>query len=206
MVKLTTYELRLIAGKRGIKNYQNISKETLLNTLDKSERIIENLSKNGLKGIARMQNLSLHELEQITEMNHLSKNKLEQIAKNRRIKNYKDMSKENLLIALLKSNQSHTELRKNEDNNNTEIEETIKIFNKLRNNFSKKEIKKIRRKFYLKEYFKEYLKKLEQKDSLTKQEKQNKERFAEALKKIEEHLKKVKRRFKQIKNTSIQYY
>ena len=49
MVKLTTYELRLIAGKRGIKNYQNMSKEKLLKTLDKSERIIENLSKNGLE-------------------------------------------------------------------------------------------------------------------------------------------------------------
>ena len=59
------------------------------------------------------------------------------------------MSKEDLLIALLKSNQSHTELPKCKDNN-MEIEETKKIFNELRNNFSKEEIKKIRRKFYLK--------------------------------------------------------
>ena len=35
------------------------------------------------------------------------------------------MSKENLLIALLKSNQSHTELLRGEDNN-TEIKETKK--------------------------------------------------------------------------------
>ena len=70
-------------------------------------------------------------------MNNLSKNKLEQIAKNRRFKNYKNMSKENLLIALLKSNKSHTELRTGKDNN-AEIGETKKIFNKLRNNFSKK--------------------------------------------------------------------
>ena len=126
MIKLTTYELSLIPGKRGIKNYQNMSKEKLLSTFDKSERIIENLSKNGLKGIARMQNLSLHELEQITEMNHLSKNKLERIAKNRRIKNYKDMLKENLLIALLKSNKSYTELRSRGEDNNTEIKETKK--------------------------------------------------------------------------------
>ena len=35
MVNLTTYELRLIAGKRGIKNYKNMSRENLLNALDK---------------------------------------------------------------------------------------------------------------------------------------------------------------------------
>ena len=34
------------------------------------------------------------------------------------------MSKEDLLIALFKSNKSHTELRRSEDNNNTEIEQT----------------------------------------------------------------------------------
>ena len=82
-------------------------------------------------------------------------------------------------------------VRKSE-NNNTETEETKKIFNELRNNFPKERIKKIRRKFYLKEYFKEYLKKLEQKNSLTKQKKQKKERCVEALKKIEKYLKKLK--------------
>ena len=102
MVKLTTHELRLIAGKKGIKNYQNMSREKLLSTLDKSEHITKNLSKNGLKQIARMQNLSLNELEQIKKMQNLSKNKLRQIVKNRRIRNYKNMSKEDLLIALLK--------------------------------------------------------------------------------------------------------
>ena len=45
MVKLTKYELKLIAGIRGIKNYQNMSEEKLLSTLDKSERTTENLSK-----------------------------------------------------------------------------------------------------------------------------------------------------------------
>ena len=68
-----------------------------------------------------------------------------QVAKNRHFKTNKNTSKEDLLIALFKSNQSHTELRKSEDNN-MEIRETKKLFNKLRNNFSKEEIKKIRRK------------------------------------------------------------
>ena len=39
-----------------------------------------------------------------------------------------------------------------------------KIFNELRNNFLKEEIKRIRRKFYVKESTDKYLKKLEEKD------------------------------------------
>ena len=150
MVKLTKYEVKLIAKNRCIKGYQSMSREKLLNILDKSERINENLSKNGLERIVRMQNLSLNKLQQIERMNNLLLNELKQIPNTRSIKNYKDMPKEDLLIALLKSNQSYTEFRKSKDNN-TEIGETKEIFNELRNNFSKEEIKKIRRKFYEKD-------------------------------------------------------
>ena len=45
MVNPTTYELRLIARSRGIKNYQNVSREKLLSTLDETEGIFENPSK-----------------------------------------------------------------------------------------------------------------------------------------------------------------
>ena len=124
-----------------------MSRKKLLSILDKLERITKNSSKNGLNKIVKMQNLSLNELEQIERMNNLLLNKLKQIAKIRHIKNYEDMSKEDLLIALLKSNKSHTELWKSEYNN-VEIRETKKLFNELRNNFSKEEIKKIRRKLY----------------------------------------------------------
>ena len=54
MINLTTFELKLIAGKRGIKNYQNMSREKLLSTLDESEHILKNLSQNGLEQIARI--------------------------------------------------------------------------------------------------------------------------------------------------------
>ena len=73
MINLRKYELKLIAGNRGIKNYQNMLKEGLLNAIVKSERITENLSQNGLERIARMQNLSQSELEEITEMENLLK-------------------------------------------------------------------------------------------------------------------------------------
>ena len=44
MVKLTKYELRLIARNRGIKNYQSMSKEKLLDANLKYDRITKNLS------------------------------------------------------------------------------------------------------------------------------------------------------------------
>ena len=96
MINLTKYKLKLIVGNRGIKNYQNMSKEELLNAIVKSKRITENLLKNGPEEIARMENLSLKELEQIERMVNLSLNKLKQIAKARRIKTRKDASKGDL--------------------------------------------------------------------------------------------------------------
>ena len=93
-----------------------------------------------------MQNLSQNELEQIKRMKSLPKNELEQIAEMRRIKNYKNMSREELLLALLKSEQSHAEFYKRKSNN-AEIEETRKIFNEIRNKFSKSVIKEIRKSY-----------------------------------------------------------
>ena len=49
MVNLTTHRLRLIAEKRGIKNYKNMSREKLLSTLDESEHNFKNMSQNGLE-------------------------------------------------------------------------------------------------------------------------------------------------------------
>ena len=99
-----------------------------------------------------MQNLSLNELVKIERMNNLSLNALKQIVIARNNKNYKDMLKEDLLIALIKSNDSHAELLKSGDNSNTEIGETKKLFSKLRSIFSLKEIKEHRRKLYKKEW------------------------------------------------------
>ena len=92
-------------------------------------------------------------------MNNLPQNVLEQIATVRHIKNYKDISREDLLIALLKSNQRHTELLKIDDSN-TEIGDTKKLFNNLRNNFSREEIKKHREKFHKKEWLYNHLKEI----------------------------------------------
>ena len=59
------------------------------------------------------------------------------------------MSNEELLIALLKSVQSHAELYKSKSNN-AELEETRKIFNEIRSKFSKSMIEEIRKELYKK--------------------------------------------------------
>ena len=64
-----------------------------------------------------MQNRSQNDSYQITEMLNLSRNELEQIEKMRPTKNYKNMSKEGLLIALLKSGCSKKKLHKSNSDN-----------------------------------------------------------------------------------------
>ena len=48
MINLTKYELKLITGKTGKKNYQNMSEEKLLDAILEYDRIAENLLQNGL--------------------------------------------------------------------------------------------------------------------------------------------------------------
>ena len=57
-----------------------------------------------------MRNLSQNKFNQIAEMRGLSRDELKQIGKIRRIKNYENMKKEDLIKSLLKSKQSIAEL------------------------------------------------------------------------------------------------
>ena len=102
-----------------------------------------------------MQNLSQNEFNQITFMHGLSRDELEQIAKIRRIENQEDMKKEDLIISLLKSKEKVAELF---NDNNNEISDTRRIFNKLRDILPKKDKQKIKDKLYKTEQ--EYLRKL----------------------------------------------
>ena len=109
----------------------------------------------------------------------------------RSIKNYKNMSKEELLIALLKSKQSHAELYKIKSNN-VEIEETKNFFNELRSRFSKLKIKEIRKKL--------------QKNEEKKVKKYQKEQHAKELKQILKLLEKLQENFKKYHNKDDQGY
>ena len=93
-----------------------------------------------------MQNLSQNEFNQITKMHNLSRDELQRFAKIRRIKNYEDMKKEDLIISLLKSRERIAELFN--DNNNNEIIDIRKIINRLRYILSKQDRKEIKDKLY----------------------------------------------------------
>ena len=110
MVRITEYKLRKTAKNKGIIGYQNKTKKELLRIIYKLKRITERFSSYAFNKIVKMQNLSLDKLKKIEIMNNLSQNELMQITKNRHIKNYQDMLREDLLIALSKSIKSHTEL------------------------------------------------------------------------------------------------
>ena len=88
-----------------------------------------------------MQNLSQNEFNQIAVMRGLSRDELEQIAKIRRIKNYEDMKKEDLIISHLKSKERIAELFNDKSNNlyDNEISEIRRILNKLRDILPKKD-------------------------------------------------------------------
>ena len=85
-----------------------------------------------------MQNLSENEFNQIAEIRGQSRDKLERIAKIRRIKDYEEMTKENLMISLLKSKQSIAELFNSNNNNNNnnlydnKISDIRRILSRLR--------------------------------------------------------------------------
>ena len=90
-----------------------------------------------------MQNLSQNELNQIAEMRNKSRDELEQIAKIRRIKNYEEMSKEELIISLLKSKQSIAELFNN-NLDDDKISDIRRILNRLRGILPKRYRKEIK--------------------------------------------------------------
>ena len=188
MVKITEYKLRKTAKNKGIIGYQNKPKKELLRVIYKLKHSTDNLSGNRINKIVNMQNLSLNELTKIEKMNNLSLNALKQTAIARNIKNYEDMSKEDLLIALTRSNERHTELLKVGDSN-TEIGETKKLFNKLRSNFSLKEIKEHREEFHKKEL---RYKQLKEKDSLTKEEKKELKNIMNYFEDLKENFSKIK--------------
>ena len=79
-------------------------------------------------------------------MYDLSRDELEQIAKVRGVKNYEDIKKEDLLISLLKSKESKSELFN--DNNNNEISDIKRILNRQRDILSKKDRKEIKDKLH----------------------------------------------------------
>ena len=95
------------------------------------------LFEKGLKKITKTQNLSQNEFNKIVKMHNLSRNELEQFVKIRRIKNYEDMKKEDLIISLLKSKETTAELF-NDNHHGNKINDMRRIINRLRDILPKK--------------------------------------------------------------------
>ena len=159
---LNQFQNGLMRKKNTSKSRTNIVKNILQNKIKKIKKKNVNLLQNtrahvkkrkrlfvkGLKKIAKTQNLSQNEFNQIAEMRGQSRDELEQIAKIRRIKNYEEMTKEELIISLLKSKQSIAELFNNNNLYDNEISDIRRIFNRLRDILPRKYRKEIKDKLY----------------------------------------------------------
>ena len=93
-----------------------------------------------------MQNLLQNELNQIAEIRGQSRDEYDQIGKIKRIKNYEEISKEELIISLLKSKLSIAELFNN-NLNDDKISDIRRILNRLRYILPKRYWKKIKKSF-----------------------------------------------------------
>ena len=109
IIELTRKEYILVAKSRGIKEPQNMSTEELLNTLRiyHSKRKVKNnskkLSKIKLEKITKIQNIWKNELSKAEKLQNKSIDELRWFARLRRTKNYDNLTKEDLIISLLKS-------------------------------------------------------------------------------------------------------
>ena len=115
IVMLTKKEYNLIAKNRGIKKPQNMSTEELLNTLSRYDsrcKVKSNrrkLFKMKLEKIAKIQDILKNELRKAEKLQNKSIDEFCGIAELRRIKNYDNLTKEDLIISLLKSESNPAE-------------------------------------------------------------------------------------------------
>ena len=144
-----------------------MSTKELLNTLSRcdSRRKVKNnckkLSKIGLENITKIQNISKSKLNQAEKLQRKSIDELKGITRLRRIKNSEKLTKEELIIALLKSESSALENNfMKHFNNNTDDDDAFddKIrgklcdinmtFSRLGNIVTNKDRKKFKREIY----------------------------------------------------------
>ena len=106
IIEFTRKEYDVIAKIRSIKEPQNMSTEELLNTLsryDSKRKLKSNRRKLlKIKLIAKIQHISKNELRETEKLQNKSIDELRGIATLRRIENYDNLTREDLIISLLK--------------------------------------------------------------------------------------------------------
>ena len=162
IIEFTRKEYDLIAKNRGIKEPQNMSTEELLNTLsryDSKRKVKSNrrkLLKIKLEKIAKIQNISKNELNKAEKLQNKSIDELRGIARLRRIKNYDNLTKEDLIISFLKSESNPLERNYMKYFNNSTSDDKIKykindirmILSRLGNMVTRNDRKEIKKKLY----------------------------------------------------------
>ena len=156
-IVFTRKEYDLIAESRGIEEPQNMSTEELLNALSrydskcKVKTSRKKLLKMKLEKIAKIENISKNEFRKAKKLQNKSIDELHGIAKLRGIKNYDNLTKEDLIFSLLKSESNPVEcsyMKYFNNNTNDEIKGKINyiriILNRLGNIITKNERKKIK--------------------------------------------------------------
>ena len=136
-----------------------MSTKRLINKLNRhdNKRKHKRISKIGLEKITKLPNISENKLNQIEKLQRKSIEELKEIARLRRIKNIEKLTKEDLIIALLKSENSTAEhnfekcfnnndANANDDTYDDRIRAKIRdnkiIFNRLGNIVTNKDRKK----------------------------------------------------------------
>ena len=147
MVELTRKECNIIAKNQSIIEPQNMTTQELINTVtryDIRRKVKSNrkkLIKIGLEKIAKIQNISKYELNEAKKLQRELIDELKVIARLRNIKNIEKLTKEELIVTLLKS-ESNVAKRNFEKlfNNNTnddkirdKIRDITMILSRLRN-------------------------------------------------------------------------
>ena len=150
-IVITRKEYNIITRSRGIKEPQNMSTEELLNALsryDSKHKVKTNhtkLLKMKLEKNAKKQNISKNDLSKTKNLQNKLIDELKGIAKLREIKNYDNLTKEDLIFSLLKSESNPAEHNyiKYFNNTNDELKSKINYIRILRsgNIITKKERK-----------------------------------------------------------------
>ena len=118
IIEFTRNEYDLIAKNRGIREPQNMSTEELIDTIirygikrkvESNRRKLLKLLKIKPEKINKIQNISKNDLRKAKKLQNKSIDELRGIAKLRRIKNYDNLTKEDLIISLLKSESNPVE-------------------------------------------------------------------------------------------------
>ena len=160
-IELTRKEYNLIAKSRGIQEPQNMSTEKLLNTFSrydsrcKVKNTCTKMLKIKLDKVTKIQNISKNNLSKAEKLQNKSIDELKGIARLRRIKNYDNLTKEDLIISLLKSESNPVErnyMKYFNNSTNDEIKSKINdiriILSRLGNIVTKNDRKKIKKELY----------------------------------------------------------